>query len=437
MTVTKNKEGGNSQPQKNIADRLFRLLSSIKLTITVLSFIAVSSILGTVIKQNASVDEYLSLYPQTILKIIAFLGLDDVYHAPWFIGAIIIFAINLAVCTIQRLRRFLRTEKTVRLPDEGTLTGMQTHFIADKVREAEALSAIRQRYRCIYEKEDGLIFERGSFSRYGVYIIHLSILIILLGSLIGLIFGYKGFIALNTGETKDRLTLRGKNPKEVPLGFALRCKSFNVSFYPGGQPKDYVSRLEIIEKGGIVFERDVRVNSPLTHKGMHIYQSSYGATPSFVFKIGNESIVLKEQDEYDKEDFILVVMRFERAVHDFGPGVQVAFLDNGEPKTTWFLKDIQKMRERMISGRKVVLEDIKEDLWTGLEVSYDPGVWVTWSGFALILFGLYINFFIVHRRIFIRRCTDNIIIAGIAFKHRDVFREEFERLKGKVCGNAS
>lgn len=59
--------------------------------------------------------------------------------------------------------------------------------------------------------------------------------------------------------------------------------------------------------------------------------------PSFSFKIDGRDVKLKEQDEYEEDGFIMVVTRFEKTIHNFsGPGVQVAFLEDGKPKTTWF-----------------------------------------------------------------------------------------------------
>ena len=414
-------------------NNIYKSLVSLKLTIFLLCFIAATSILGTVIKQRADVDEYLSLYSQGTYRIIHFFSLDNVYYSPWFLAAIMLFAINLALCTLGRLNRFLKAGKEhVDLPDEQTLSAMQLHFFVEKSVAGDPSNILGSGYRTLHKEDGGAVVEKGTFARYGVYIIHASILIILIGGLIGLLFGYKGFIVLNKGETKDVITIRGGGNKEVPLGFTLRCKDFNVSFYPGGEPKDYVSKLEVIENDKVVLEKDIRVNDPLNYKGVYVYQASYGATPSFLFNIGGKKVALKEKDVYEKGHLTLMIARFANSIHNFGPGVLVAYLDQGQPKTVWFLKDVERLREKEIQGVKIRLEDITEDLYTGLEVSRDPGVWVVWTGFAMILFGLYVNFFTYCRRIYIRKVQNGIIVAGVAFRNKEVFKEEFEKLKGRV-----
>lgn len=435
MSATKNSNAESDiQLKKNILGRLAGFFGSVKLAVSVLSFIACTSVLGTIIKQNGSEEDYLSLYSETTLKIIDFFGLSDVYHAPWFVAAIILFAINLVVCTSTRFFRKWKKPGHVRLPDEKTLYSMGLSFTVKKNRE-DAISLISKRFgRKIYEGEDGLILEKGLYSRYGVFCIHISILIVLIGSLIGIIWGYRGFVVLQRGDVKDRFVLRGRQPREVPLGFAIRCRDFNISLYPNGSPRDYVTSLEVIEKQGVLFKKDVRVNSPLSHRGIQIYQASYGLLPSFSFKIDGRDVKLKEQDEYEEDGFIMVVTRFEKTIHNFGPGVQVAFLEDGKPKTTWFLRDIPEMKQRDLGNKRVVLEDIKEDLWTGLEVSYDPGIIFVWTGFALMFIGLYIHFFVVSGRVYIRKLSDCIIVAGIGTRQMDRFKSAFERIKRRLNG---
>jgi len=415
-----------------IESKIYRLLASLKTAIFLLSFIAASSIFGTVIKQRAGIDEYLSLYSENTYRIIHFFGFDDAYHSPWFIAAIVLFATNLTLCTMGRLKHFIKTGKaSVTLPDEKALAAMKMHFFAETTIDGPVISSLKRGYKAIHEEEGGLVLEKGAIARYGVYIIHTSILIILAGSLIGLIFGHKGFIVLNKGETTSSMSIRGSN-KEMPLGFAVRCKDFKVSFYPGGQPKDYVSSIEVIENSKVVLEKNIRVNDPLNYKGTYLYQSSYGAAPSFTFNIGGDEVVLKERDTYEKDGLILMVVRFENAVHDFGPGVQLAYLDEEEPKTVWFLKNVERLKERNIKGVDIRLESIAENFYTGLEVSRDPGVWIVWTGFASILLGLYINFFMYYRKVYIRKTDGGIIVAGHAFRNHYAFREEFEKLKKRV-----
>jgi cytochrome c biogenesis protein len=369
--------------------------------------------------------------------VISLLGLDDAYHAPWFIALIVLFAISLVLCTLRRLTLFMKEKGAGGLPDEGRLTGMELHAYVRGKDLKEALGTLTKRYTLTVKEERGAVLEKGRISRYGVFIIHASIIVILAGSFVGLLFGYRGFVTLKIGETKDRLMLRGRGASEAPLGFALRCRDFRVNFYPTGEPKDYVSTVEIIENGKVVLGKEIRVNDPLSYKGIRFYQSNYGSAPVFLFTIGGERAALMERETFRKNDLLLMVARFESSVHDFGPGVLVAYLDDGEPKATWFLKNVDRLRDQNLQGVKVSLNDIQEQTYTGLEVSRDPGVFLVWTGFALILFGLYVNFFLRHRRIYLLKVPEGLIVAGMAHRNREDFKKEFEKLIEEIHGHTS
>jgi cytochrome c biogenesis protein len=438
MTAIKSKPQEKTVPPvKSFLEWLKDLLASIKFAIVLFACIALGSILGTVIRQGAGPDEYLSLYSESTYRIITLLRLNDVYHSPWFFALLFLFAINLTLCTLGRFMPILRGDKKITLPDASTLASMSMNFrISGNLNDAYA-STILKGYQCTYSGEDGKVFQKGALSRYGVLLIHTSIMLILIGGFVGLVAGFKGFMILEEGGTKNTITVGGEKPREKSLGFSLKCRDFQVSFYPNGAPKDYVSTVEVIENGQTILEKQIRVNDPLSYKGIHVYQASYGKTPSFLFNIGGEQVTLRERETYRKNDLVMMPIRFERNIHNFGPGVMVAYLDQGEPRTVWFLKNMERFNEKNIQGFPVRLEGVKEDLYTGLSVSRDPGIWIVWTGFAFILFGLYINFFMYFRRIYVRNVSTGYLIAGVAMKNKEAFKEEFEALKGKFDGISS
>jgi cytochrome c biogenesis protein len=439
MSATKSRpERADSAPSRGILGEIYSFFASVKFTVLLLSLIAAGSVLGTVIKQRAPVEEYLSVYSESTVRLVKFFGLDDTYHCTWFYSLIVLFLINLILCTLQRFSRFTKTSRKIsELPDEKSLSDMEMTFDVPLERGDELERGIGKSYRRVLNTAEGTVYERGGLSRYGVFIIHSSIILILLGGFVGTLFGYKGYLVLTKGESKNKIILRGENPVERTLDFSLKCKDFKVSFYPGGEPKDYVSTVEVIENGKTLMEKEVRVNDPLSYKGIHVYQSSYGRAASFLFNIGGENVILKERDTFRKGGLLLMVVRFENQVHNYGPGVLLAYLDKGEPKTSWFLKNVDRMREKNFNGVDVKLEDITEGFYTGLEVAKDPGIWIVWTGFALILLGLYVNFFTYYRRIYVRKGPIRMIVAGFAPRSKEAFREEFVRLKARVAGNGS
>ncbi len=432
MSVTRSNGGeGNSPPSPSFVDHVYQFLSSVTLAIALLAFIAVSSIFGTIIKQQASPEEYLSVFSDSTYTIIRFLGLDDIFHSRWFLFVIALFVLNLIFCSIPRLTRLLKSRGAPKVPERKTLDAMSLRCVVQG-KKIDDVITIFKHYRTVMNAEDSRVLERGALSRYGVYMVHLSIIIILTGGLIGLVFGYRGPLTLAKGEVKDSVMVRGSAMKKQLLGFAIKLNDFKVSFYPSGEPKDYASNVEVLENGKGVLQKTIRVNDPLSYKGVNFYQSSYGSNPVLVFYIGGERVTLSQGDMYKKDKVQFLVVRFEKEVHNFGLGVQIAYVQDGQPQTAWFLKDVPRLRERTILGTSIRLEEIKDEFYTGLEVSRDPGVWVVWFGFALILFGLYVNFYVYHRRIYLVQTPEGVLVAATPFKNKEGFMEEFDRLKEKL-----
>lgn len=420
---------------KNKRSSLFSYISSVQFAIIILSLIAAASVSGTLIRQQAGIDEYLSIYSETTYRVLSALSLDDVFHAPWFYLLIILFTINLITCTISRLKRFLKNENKSHFPEASALFMLKPHLVIEGQPIDTIMKTLDRGYRTVTSTENTVVLEKGRISRFSVFIIHGSIIIILIGSLAGLIFGIKGSIILRKGETKDTIILRGNNQTELPLGFSILCNDFQVTHYDSGEPKDFMSSVTITD-GNKTIEGTIRVNHPLEYRGFRFYQATYGSSPKLLFTIGNQKVTLKEKEVFRKSGATIMVVRYYDSIHAFGPGVLLTYADkDGETKTQWFLRDIEEMREHILGTTTVRLDNITTDPYTGLQVSKDPGVYVVWAGFASILFGLYINFFVFFRRIIIHKEAERIIVAGIAPRNKTGLEEEFQRLQGRLHGN--
>ncbi|MBW2676217.1 MAG: cytochrome c biogenesis protein ResB, partial [Deltaproteobacteria bacterium] len=86
----------------------------------------------------------------------------------------------------------------------------------------------------------------------------------------------------------------------------------------------------------------------------------------------------------------------------------------------------------------------KDDVryYTGLEVNKDPGVWVVYSGFIIMIAGCFITFFMSHQQICIEvsRKGDNsdVRVMGIANKNTMGMQRKVEKIAGhlaKLRGN--
>ena len=111
--------------------------------------------------------------------------------------------------------------------------------------------------------------------------------------------------------------------------------------------------------------------------------------------------------------------------------VQV-LLPDGSSKLAYLFKHRPDLKT--VAGLPVDLTftDFSSIQYTGLQVVYDPGVWVIWAGCTLMVIGLWFAFFSSHRRVWVRLREEGgataVVLAGNANKNRESFAEEFERL---------
>jgi cytochrome c biogenesis protein len=292
-----------------------------------------------------------------------------------------------------------------------------------------------------------IYLEKGRFSRLGVYIVHLSILIIVIGGLMGSFYGFKGFVNILEGETVDQIYLRVKDEKvSKSIGFSVRCDDFNITYYdlPGRKEKyvkEYTSHLTILENGKEVLKKTVQVNHPLHYKGLAFYQSSYGAihnvTLGIQWKGKKEKTVFQVMEgntsPIPNSNNLIRVLKAEHQVHSFGEGVQVVlFKPNQEPRPFWLLKSFPKFDEQRKDEFILTFEGFTEKEYTGLSVTKDPGVNVVYLGcYLLVFWGLVVSFFFSHQRVWVRIPKSpggEIVLAGTTNKNRVGFEKTFGQL---------
>ncbi len=438
---------------------LFDLSRSLKLTIFLLILLALLSIIGTLITQNATKAEYIQRYGIGLYKVLNFFNLFDMYHSWWFSAILLILVINLIACSIHRFpgvwSQISRGLGSTGLEDSMLKTlpyvqkvQMMSH--AENKAEENIRSLLKKRFghpmRIETESAITLFSEKGRFSRLGVYITHLSLLIIIVGGLVGSLYGFRGHVEILEGETVSQIFLRTKDEEvSKPIDFSVRCDDFNIAYYDIPERKEryvreYASTLTILEDGKEVLKRTVEVNHPLHYKGLAFYQSSYGALHDITLGIqwknkkGKELLKGLEGDTVSipYSDSRIQLLRYVPQVHNFGEGVQLVLLrPNQAPQTFWVLKDFPKFDPQHNNDFILTFEGVTSKEYTGLQVTKDPGVWIVWIGSGLMIFGLIVSFFFSHQKVWIRISKSSgkeIILAGSANKNRVGFEKTFGQL---------
>lgn len=437
--------------------RFWDFFASVKLSFVLLLSLALASVLGTLLPQKEHVSVYVQQFGESGARLILGLRLDDMYHAPWFLLLLALLAFNLVVCSLNRLPQTLKLMakepaaelKRSRSAQESlTLAGSPTDHLA----RAEA--ALKQAVGPVTAGQDGqtrlLFAEKGAWSRLGVYLVHLSVLVIMAGAVVGGIWGYAGFININQGSTIDHLDL--DDGRQLPLGFVLRLDKFTAEFHPDGMPKEYRSEVTFLENGQEVEKAVLMVNHPAQRHGIDFYQASYGQSvtklrANFIKDGQTQTVALAHGQWTDLAGggkALLIEARPEVNMGGMykGPVARVGYEPpQGEPMALTAFQAGAKIPMRAGPVSFEILE-LESTPYSGLQVKYDPGVWLIWLGCGLMVVGFVVAFYFAHRKVWLRlspagqgRCK--IEIAGSTNKNRLGLTRLLERLSARLKAGAA
>ena len=260
-------------------------------------------------------------------------------------------------------------------------------------------------------------------------------------------------------------------------GFTVALDEFDVDWHPNGVAKQFISRVRVYEDDRLVREDDIYVNSPLTYRGIRLYQISWGWAPELTVRqhgrvlYDGPTIFLPRQDAWrgvvktpgtepyemgldmlfftDPEIDVdgtpfnagpapvdpLVV--FEQYIGDLG-------LDRAQ--------SVYELDPRRLSPAEVGALRIGDtvDLPDGIDVSFNglrqysvfqvasnPGAPVLLIGAILLLVSLVPALYSSRRRIWVRaepadEGARRLEVAGLALQRKAAFAEEFRAMVREI-----
>jgi len=447
-----------STTERSFVENVWDFFCSLKLTLFLLISLALTSIIGTVLPQGQLPPEYVAQISPTKLQIYSKMGFFDMYHSWWFIALLYIFSLNLVSCSIKRLPHVFKfvseptltlgesTRNSFSLKKEITFSGA-----IDKARErlveflgSEFSSPVVTELNGEYH----LFAQKSAWSRLGVYVVHFSILVVFVGAIIGSLSGYKAYVNIVEGTKINAVEAR--NGQQIPLGFEVVCEKFGVEFYKTGAPKEFKSILTVMENGRPVpgyTQVKVIVNDPLTYKGITFYQSSYGqanegsehyfkvtpragGAPEMIAAREGAGVTLKDGTTFKLLEATQEVRQFAPGFS--GPAARIEVAAKGvAPQTFISFKNFPEMNAQRGDALTFDYEGTNAKMYTGLQVAKDPGVWVVWLGCALMVIGIFIAFFMSHKRVWIVVSKGHARMYGNASKNQAAFEMQFDAVSEK------
>ncbi len=464
--------------KEDVFESVWKFFASVKLAVAVFIILSFSSIVGTIVEQQAEPEKNIALLAKffgdslapTVYNIFAKLGFMDMYHSWWFISFLITFSINLIVCSLDR---FPKTWKLVKMPLKPLAVNVIKTLPVKKeiklkttlaVAKDEFFNSLRtSKYQVLEANENNevqLYCQKWRYARLGVYVVHLSIILIFLGAIIGARFGFGGFLNLPEGQISD--VAYTANGSEIPLGFSIKCNWYDTKYYEGiDMPQEFHSELVIIENGKEVLKKVIEVNDPLTYKGITFYQSSYGMIPnaSGYFILGlkpnghqQSTVSLRFGDTFEIPgtgitgtviDFSPALARDQRtgalisySDNMVNPAVAIQFNMPGQDSFKGWIFKRYPQTGILPGGHEIKFEDYWGVEYTGMQVSKDPGIGLIYIACIIMAIGLYITFFISHKKIWIHIAHDtpggkgpvSVSVGGSTNRNRFAFEKEIDHI---------
>lgn len=415
--------------------KLFRTIADLRFSIFILLLISFCSILGTVIEQDQSIEIYKLNYPLTnpVLGFLTWdrilqLGLDHVYKTWWFFLLIFLFGFSLISCTFlqqfpalkvaRRCQFFRTTEQFYRLKISTILTS----FAYPKI-----LSRIQQNQYSIFQQKNIVYCYKGLIGRIAPILVHFSMILILLGTIVGSLFGFKAQeIVPKTEQFHIQNILTSGQFTSIPET-SVRINDFWINYTKKKTISQFYSDLSVLDaEGNEINRKTISVNYPLIYKGLYYYQTDWNLI-GLRFQTENAETVeypLINALNNQNKVWLTWISKNMSLSNGF-----VAIIDNLEGycsiynESGIFLGNLELNEKVNFNGSLTFLEIISS---TGLQIKTDFGIPIIYGGFFLLMLSTLISY-ITYSQIWIVEKQKQLFVGGTT--NRAIFDFELEFFK--------
>jgi cytochrome c biogenesis protein len=448
----------------NPTGQLWHTLTSVRLALILILLIAVATLTGTLLDQvpgsvandsvsyerwlNGARDRY-GIFTDAMARI----GLFNVFSSIWFRGLIALLVANIIVCTVNRWSSIRAQVFSPRVRMNPVYFDRARVGAAFSVSLPAATAAVAVRkglrsagYRSLADDGESVAMyaDRFRFSRLGTFLTHLSLVLLLIGAIMGRVWGWKD----------DQFIVAEGATRSVPLAsdISVKLEQFQEEWYVEGPPKDFSSELVIYDKGQEVKRGTTRVNSPMSYKGISFNQAFFGqvavvevrdAAGNDVFNEGVPLAWTSNQGnrpvgfmELPGQQVTGYIVGPEPGVQDVAVPLGTVRLELYDKPTNQLVKIENLPRNQDVQVEGLTFRFLRESQFTGLKVVKDPGVNIVWIASGLMVLGLVMVFWFPHRRLWALcspREDGGADVRLAAASQRDLgLEKDFEQVTAKV-----
>lgn len=424
-------------PVKIFRREILPLLADLRLAITLLLIIAISSISGTVIEQGESIPFYQENYPEKpalfgflTWKVILLLELDHVYRTWWFLSILILFGASLTACTFKQQLPALKFANRWKFYDKKQQFENLALSAEIETSSLDSLEEILQKKGYQTSKEaDKLYGRKGIIGKVGPIIVHASMLIILAGSIIGSMTGFVGQEIVPSGATfqvKNIVDAGIFAESQIPKNWSVRVNRFWIDYTSTGTIDQFYSDLSVLDKSGKEVDRKtIFVNQPMRYHGVTMYQADWGISAVKV-RINRSPVFRLPMAKLDTVGGGKIWGTWVPTKPDLSEGVSLLAKDL---QGTVLIYDttgklVSSVREGMsteVNGITLFVDKIIGS--TGLQIKADPGIPIVYLGFGLLMLSVLMSY-VSHSQIWAWQQNERLYIGGKTNRASVAFERE-------------
>ena len=360
--------------------------------VILLVFIVACSLAGSLIPQGRPQQWYIQNYPSAG-KVFLALEFNNLFYSWYFVLLIVLSCVNIFSCSVIRLYNLLKTGSKILTRAEDAPGGRAIGTdAADSLRSYLVLRRYRQ-----HKAANAVVFYKNMAGRYGSFIVHLSLLFIL-------IFGG---LVLWLSETADHTVMPGET-LVFEDGTELELESFRITDETGRA--DYVSMIHVTSPGGATTSGEISVNYPLSFHSIKYYQQQFGTAGSVSAvsaATGEEDIFYLTDQSFlsgDGHSGIWYTALFPGYVEDeHGHIMPISVMGNAYPNPVYhvLVSDDGEITPKMVlPGETIHIGDIifkfNEPVnYPGIRVKHIPNPFpgLLYGSFVLMIVGFWLCFF--------------------------------------------
>ena len=425
---------------KTIVWNFFKKISNLNFSIFLLLLISSISILGTIIEQDESIDYYKKNYPINEMKLIEInweiiqrFKLNQLYTNWFFITLLIIFCLSLIACTLSTqlpsLKHARRWKFKKQISINNTLWQYRTPII---ISPSSVIYFLNRTNYHAFHQEYYIYSYKGLLGRLAPIFVHISLISILGGSLLGLFTGISFQEMIPVGEVFHlKNIIKSGLISYIPDDLIGKINTFTIEYNTNQSIKQFYSNISILNKRKqVIKNQTISVNKPLYFREFTFYQTNwqinglklkinnkYEIQVPIKKIINNNTVLWLTTFYYNDEDVISLMIS--------GLKEPILYYDKtGQLLQTVAIGEIQTIHNIPIQITEIITS-------TGLQIKKDPGVLIIYLSFFILMLSILISY-TSYSQLWIIHSNNTIQIFGLTNRAELNFEEDTLKLQNML-----